>query len=746
MSSLSRLLFLCFCFSLLFFSSLSEEDDQYRKTYIVYMGSHPKDQVSSTPLSSHHHMRLLQEAIGSTFAPHCLLHSYKRSFNGFVAKLTETEAKKVSEMEGVISVFPNEELQLHTTRSWDFMGFSEQVERVPSVESDIIVGVFDTGIWPESPSFLDHGYGPPPPKWKGSCEVSLNFSCNNKIIGAQSYRSDGRYPIDDIKGPRDSNGHGTHAASTVAGGLVRQASMLGLGTGTARGGVPSARIAAYKVCWSDTCSGADVLAAFDDAIADGVDIISLSVGPKRPIPNYFNDPIAIGTFHAMRNGILTSSSAGNEGPRPFTLTNFSPWALSVAASTTDRRFLTAVQLGDGRKFNGVTINTFDLNGTQYPLVHAGNIPNVTGGFNGSISRFCLGNSVDRELVKGKIAVCDSIVLPSDVGSLESALGIIMQDGSPKDLTAAFPLPASHLGTQQRPLISSYLNLTRIPTATILKSTELKLEAAPLVASFSSRGPNPTTPDILKPDVIGPGVEILAAWSPIRSPSDAKGDNRKLLFNIISGTSMACPHATAVAAYVKSFHPSWSPAALKSALITTAFPMRGDLYPEAEFAYGSGHINPLGAVNPGLIYNASEIDYIRFLCGEGYNTTLLRIITKDNSTCSPTNSGLVYDLNYPSFALFTYISTPFSQVYKRKVTNVGSTNSTYKATIFAPSELNITVNPSTLSFKALEEELKFEVTIEGKINGSIASASLVWDDGVHKVRSPIIVFDSDTFPR
>lgn len=133
--------------------------------------------------------------------------------------------------------------------------------------------------------------------------------------------------------------------------MVRQASMLGLGTGTARGGVPSARIAAYKVCWSDTCSGADVLAAFDDAIADGVDIISLSVGPKRPIPNYFNDPIAIGTFHAMRNGILTSSSAGNEGPRPFTLTNFSPWALSVAASTTDRRFLTAVQLGDGRKFN-----------------------------------------------------------------------------------------------------------------------------------------------------------------------------------------------------------------------------------------------------------------------------------------------------------------------------------------------------------------------------------------------------------
>ncbi|CAK9310792.1 unnamed protein product [Citrullus colocynthis] len=230
------------------------------------------------------------------------------------------------------------------------MGLSEQVSRVPSVESDIIVGVIDTGIWPESPSFLDRGYGPPPPKWKGSCEVSPQFSCNNKIIGARSYRSNGQYPINDIKGPRDSDGHGTHTASTVAGGLVGEASMLGLGSGTARGGVPSARIASYKVCWSDDCFDADILAAFDDAIADGVDIISLSIGPTST-REYFDNPFGIGAFHAMKKGILTSMSAGNEGPRPFTIRNFSPWSLSVAASTTDRKFFTGVQLGDGRKFN-----------------------------------------------------------------------------------------------------------------------------------------------------------------------------------------------------------------------------------------------------------------------------------------------------------------------------------------------------------------------------------------------------------
>ncbi|XP_022922127.1 cucumisin-like [Cucurbita moschata] len=735
MSSLSRLLFLAFCFSQLFFCSNSEHDD--RKTYIVYMGSHPKDRV----LTRSHHVRMLQETIGSHFAPHSLLHSYERSFNGFVAKLTEVEVQKVSEMKGVISVFPNGKKQLHTTRSWDFMGLSQQASRVPSVESDIIVGVLDTGIWPESPSFLDQGYGPPPRKWKGSCEVSSDFSCNNKIIGARSYRTNGQYPINDIQGPRDSNGHGTHAASTVAGGLVRQASMLGLGSGTARGGVPSARIASYKICWSDGCPDADILAAFDDAIADGVDIISFSVGGQTP-RDYFNDSIAIGAFHAMKKEILTSMSAGNNGPKSFTVRNFSPWSLSVAASTTDRKFLTGVQLGDGRSFNGVTINTFDLNGTQYPLVYAGNIPNI--GFNGSISRFCLTNSVDKESVKGKIVLCDFFVLPTNLNFLEGAIGIIMQDNNPKDLTFPFPLPASHLGTQEGALISSYANLTSLPTATILKSTEGKYKATPFVASFSSRGPNPITPDILKPDLSGPGVEILAAWSPIGPPSGAEEDTRQLLFNIISGTSMSCPHATAVAAYVKTFHPSWSPAALKSALMTTAFPMRSDLNPDAEFAYGSGHINPLGAVNPGLIYNATEIDYVRFLCGQGYSTKLIQQVSGDNSSCSRSDSNVVFDLNYPSFALSTSISTPISQVYRRRVTNVGSANSTYNAIVSGPSRLKITVNPSVLSFKALGEELSFEVTIEGSISSGIVSASLVWDDGQHKVRSPVIVFDSTSF--
>ena len=176
----------------------------------------------------------------------------------------------------------------------------------------------------------------------------LCWSSNSKIIGAKYYRSDGSFDKEDSKSPRDTEGHGTHTASTAAGDSVSEASFFGLASGTARGGVPSARVAVYKVCWSDGCYDADILAAFDDAIADGVDIISVSLSTGSD--DYFKNSIAIGSFHAMRNGILTSTSAGNGGPELETLSNFSPWSLSVAASTIDRDFFTQVQLGDKKTY------------------------------------------------------------------------------------------------------------------------------------------------------------------------------------------------------------------------------------------------------------------------------------------------------------------------------------------------------------------------------------------------------------
>ncbi|CAK9135676.1 unnamed protein product [Ilex paraguariensis] len=729
------------------------------RAYIVYMGDRPKGDLSASSLQT------IQQALGSNSSA-SLLYTYKRSFHGFAMKLTKEEMLRVAAMDEVVSVFPNGKKQLHTTRSWDFMGFSQRVKRT-TVESNIVVGMFDTGVWPESASFSDKGFGPPPRKWKGTCQTQSNFTCNKKIIGARYYRSDGRFGAEDLRSSRDSKGHGTHTASTVAGGLVRMASLMGLGLGTARGCVPSARIAVYKVCWSDGCYDADILAAFDDAIADGVDVISISIGSFGTI-DYFSDSIAIGAFHAMKNGILTSTSGGNDGPSVGTIENYSPWILTVAASTTDRKFLTKVKLGNKLVYKGVSINTYNPKNSIYPMIYGGNAPNTTGGFDGSLSRYCDENTLDSSLVRGKIVLCDSIG-DGEAPLLAGAAGTVMQDGDSKDVAFLFPLPTTYLGVKDGAKVFSYINSTRKPTATIMKSNEVKDTLAPYVAYFSSRGPNPVTRDILKPDITAPGVDILAAFSLLASPSEVEGDKRRAAYNFMSGTSMACPHVTGVAGYIKSFHPSWSPAAIKSALMTTcelhvtlktfiltpkqiqynslsyvfisAIPMSVATTPDAEFAYGAGHVNPIKAPHPGLVYDAHEIDYIKFLCGQGYRTTALRLVTGDKSTCSKARNGTVWDLNLPSFTLSTLPAKSFGQIFRRTVTNVGSPRSTYHARIRAPRKLKIKINPAVLSFTSLGQKLSFTVKVGGRSirRNSTTSGSLVWDDGRHQVRSPIVVY-------
>ncbi|XP_061353096.1 cucumisin-like [Gastrolobium bilobum] len=708
------LLFILICI-LIINQAYSKND---RKTYIVYMGDHPKD-MDSTSLPFLH-MDMAQKIHGSDFAPEAILHSYK-SFNGFVMKLTEEEAERMAEMDTVVSVFPNKKNRLHTTRSWDFLGFPQQVKRT-SIESNIIVGVLDSGIWPESESFSDKGFGPPPSKWKGSCH---NITCNNKVIGAKYFNIESDYTKEDIKSPRDTEGHGSHCASTIAGNMVNHASLLGFASGTARGGVPSARIAVYKICWKSGCSDADTLAAFDEAIADGVDLISTSTGAAEVVHyEYFEDAINIGSFHAMKRGILTSQSAGNEGPELYSMSNYPPWLLSVAATTINRKFLTKLQLGSGMVYEGVSINTFDLKSKMFPLIL----------FPGIWSD----KTLDKRLVKGKIILCYGFNV-TDVRFLSGAVGVIVGAIGAKDRASAYALPATVLTVNDFRLVNSYIDSAgKNATATIFRSDEVNNSSAPYIASFSSRGPNPITPNILKPDLAAPGVNIIAAYSPMNPISDVEGDKRLVNYNVISGTSMACPHAAGAAVYVKSFHPNWSAAMIKSALMTTGTPMSAALNPEAEFAYGAGEINPLKAVNPGLVYDISEADYVKFLCGEGYTNKKLRVLTQDHANCSKkVNKVAVYDLNLPSFAL--KVNASFYSVFRRTVTNVGSATSSYKAKLMFPSFLDIQVKPDVLSFTSIGQKKSFSVIIVGKINVEITSASLVWDDGNYQVRSPIVIY-------
>ncbi|KAK8615266.1 hypothetical protein V6N13_069043 [Hibiscus sabdariffa] len=722
--------------------------------YIAYLGSLPDGDYFPTS----HHFSLLQALLKQSSVENYLIRSYRRSFNGFAAKLTDEEAKKLASFKGVVSVFPNKVYHLQTTRSWDFMGFTQTVKRNATAESNVVIGVLDTGIWPESDSFSDEGFGPPPQKWKGSCKGGQNFTCNNKLIGARFYSEDSV-----TESARDTEGHGSHTASTAAGNHVENASFYGLAEGTARGGVPSARIAAYKVCSDEGCTSVNILAGFDDAIADGVDLLTVSLGAVGS-SEFYEDAIAIGAFHAAEKGILVVQSAGNSGTAQ-SVTSVAPWMLSVAASTTDRYFIDKVVLGNGKTLTGLSVNSFSLNRTKVPLVYG---QQASAGCSESATRACLLGCLNRTLVKNKIVVCDDMSEALYATHYAGALGSIIQT-SRQNISFVVPLSASALRTKDYESLLSYLNSTKQPVAEILKSETIQDSWAPVVAEFSSRGPNRIVPDILKatqhyhlaislffflpfwlsffslnvmqPDISAPGVNILAAYSPDVSPSSDSTDERRVKYNILSGTSMACPHVAAVAAYVKTFHPDWSPSSLKSALITTATPMDPSKNPDGEFSYGSGHVNPIKAINPGLVYDNVEGDNIRFLCSIGYSEDNIRTISGTNSSC-PKNSSktLPRDFNYPTLTALVEAGGSFTVNFQRTVTNVGVATSTYNATIASDSKLDVKVTPQVLSFKTLWEKKSYNVTVKGKAldEMSMASASLTWSDSIHNVRSPIVI--------
>ncbi|KAL3838896.1 hypothetical protein ACJIZ3_023487 [Penstemon smallii] len=683
--------------------------DEERKLYIVYMGNLD----GKYKLPSSHHINILQEVVDISLVRQSLVRSYTRSFNGFAAYLTPQEQEKLADHEEVASIFPSKTFQLQTTRSWDFMGFPENVQRNPTVESDTIIG-----------SFSDKGFGPPPKKWKGECKGGSNFTCNNKLIGARFYGSDSA---------RDTEGHGTHTASTAAGSIVKGASFYGIAEGTARGAVPSSRIAAYKVCSESGCLAADILAAFDDAIADGVDLITISIGGNTP-EALQNDPISIGSFHASQKGILVIQSAGNSGYR--SLASVAPWIFTVAASTIDRGIVTKVVLGNGSILTGKSVNRFKLNGTTFPLVYGKEVSSSEQ-CDEEWAKTCQDGCLQKNLVKGKIVLCDSFSGRQEA-LRAGALGSIGLGGV--NISFVVPLSASALTKGDFSLVQSYVNSTKAPKVDILPSESTQNLDAPRVASFSSRGPNSIVPDILKPDVTAPGVEILAAFSPKASPSEILSDKASVNYSILSGTSMSCPHVAGAAAYIKSLHPDWSPSAIKSALMTTAWKMNVEHnQDDTEFAYGSGHIDPVKAADPGLVYETVQEDYIKMLCSLISDTSTL-----GNFNCSEKLKTNPKDLNYPSMTvnLGSFESNqniPFAVKLIRTVTNVGCANSTYKVKTSVSSDYNINVNPSTLTFEKLNEKKTFEVKISGKYTGNIISAALEWSDGVHNVRSPIVVY-------
>ncbi|CAN1277933.1 Subtilisin-like protease 3 [Linum perenne] len=452
-------------FFLLFFHEASASGKSDLDTYIVFLDkSEGLESIESDDLHDWYTTFLPEASLSST-RDERMVHSYRSVITGFAAKLTPEEAKAMERKEGFVSARVERSLSLHTTHSPEFLGLASGASwnSLINLGKGVIIGIIDTGIKHDHPSFHDQGMPPPPARWKGKCEFNGNMTCNNKLIGARSFASPGNVSEEFF--------HGSHTAGEAAGMAVEGANVFGQANGTAMGIAPFAHLAMYKVCDEDDCFESSVLAAMDAAIEDGVDVLSLSLGTSSV--HLYDDVIALGAFRAIQSGIFVSCSAGNSGPDSSSVENEAPWILTVGASS------------------------------------SGN----------ASAAFCGPKSLKNIDVRGKIVLCQIGFVPNvykgrEVNENGGVAMILINDFTEGYTTDAedHVLPASHINYKDGLAIKAYLSSTSSPTATIsFQGTLIGKSNAPQVASFSSRGPSRQTPGILKPDIIGPGPDDYIAY-------------------------------------------------------------------------------------------------------------------------------------------------------------------------------------------------------------------------------------------
>ena len=720
------------------------------------------------------------------------LYSYRYTFNGFAARLTPVQAQKLRSRKDVLNVWEDSVRYLYTNDSPVFLGLFDEANGLVSgldlKGEDVVIGIIDSGIAPEHPSFADTRAADrprlcrtewaentllgvwlcrrfrnrddivtyeAPAGWSGRCETGDNFTedlCNNKIIGARYYL-DGfleRYNLDENEfvSPRDADGHGTHIASTAAGNEVR-ASLGGADVDRINGVAPRARIAVYKACWLEpgqlrgSCSTSDLQRAIEDAVADGVDIINYSVG-NTDIS--INDPDDIALLAASDAGVLSVVAAGNDGPSPGTILSPSgaPWVLTVGGSSrTGEKFEEAMRINSPpsvaadyvAREASFTPALIDEGPITAELVLADD-GDAAGGSTWDACQSIV-NDTDME---GQVALlqrggCDFQDKVANVEAAGAVAAVVFNNTADLLIMSGtrgiVGIPAIMIGQADGQRLLEELQADGIVEVTLDKTLFItQADSGDVMGDFSSRGPNLTSPDILKPDVTAPGVDILAAQTPDVA-NGVRGEN----FQYLTGTSMAVPHVAGVAALIREAHPDWSPAAIKSALMTTS---RRDILkedgttPADPFDFGAGHIVPNSAVDPGLVYEALKEDYDAFTCGMKEPRVTEIACQQLIDAGFPTAAS---DLNLPSLAVSSLVS---SRTLRRRVTNVGEATQ-YTVSIDEPPGVDVEVTPSVLSLGP-EETGTYDVTL------STSSAdleewqfgSLTWADATHTVYSPIAV--------
>lgn len=650
------------------------------------------------------------------------VYSYETATNGFAATLTGTQAAKLAGDVRVLAVTPNDKRTLDTVHSPEFLGLSgsggvwEQAGGVADAGKGVVVGILDSGVWPESASFAGKRVGKngrpivvqkaDGETFSGACEAGENFpsnTCNDKLVSARFYvagfkdanRKSG-LAFDEYLSPRDGDGHGSHTASTAVGNAGVPVSIEGQDFGSASGMAPAAKLAVYKVCWeakdedATGCYGADSVAAINQAVRDGVDVINFSISGSTTTTV---DAVEYAFFGAAASGVFVAASAGNSGPTASTVAHPSPWIATVAAST-HYLYEGTVVLGNGEEYVGAMVSDTGVEETD--LVYAGDVG--APGAEPADVKLCVPGTLDPAAVAGTIVVCDrgaiDRVAKSAAVLQAGGVGMILANPSENSLDPDFhSVPTVHVGVEDGNAIRAY---AQVPEATAsLVPTNITDDESPnpVIAGFSSRGPSAANQgDLLKPDISAPGVGVVAAVSPPHNSGRS--------YDLYSGTSMSSPHVAGLAALILGVHPKWSPATVKSAMMTTAYDLKGDV---DAMAQGAGHVDPTKFLEPGLAYDADVDDWAQFYKGQGLD------LFED-----PTVPVIApADLNTPSIQIGQLAGT---KTVTRTVTALEA--GTWTASVDAPPGVDVTVNPASLAL-GIGDEGEFTVTMDVNASADLA---------------------------
>lgn len=717
-----------------------------------------------------------------------VLARYTNVFNGMALSLTEDEARQLLAHSQVAGIWEDEARQYDTISSSRFLGltapgglWSQTVGGSLNKGEGMVVGIIDGGIWPENPAFFDRVdsngapsnnpadtqvFGPKPSTFAstGTCVAGPGIDpakhCNNKLIGIRHFNAgfnasgqtlhwtdfpdSGR---DSVGGAYGHGGHGDHTASTAAGNANVPVTASGQ-VFQASGMAPRARVSSYKVCWTyvnaaatdgtgsqNSCYNSDSVSAIDQAVADGVNVINYSISGSQ---TSVNDPVEQAFRRAAEAGIFVAASAGNSGPGT-AVAHISPWLSTIAASTHDRAFTADATLGNAAKYTGASVTqTAVPAGT--PLIRAEDA-GVAGA--SAALNLCFSNPLELDPVKvaGKIVVCtrgtNARVDKSLAVRNAGGVGMILVDNGTGLVAEAHSVPTVHVSASNGGDIKTYAQ-TGGATAAI-GQFYIGTKPAPIMANFSSRGPNQGDSNIMKPDMTAPGVDVIAQVTPDLNQVDRDAVAAGTLvpppaWASYQGTSMSSPHVAGIALLLKQAHPTWGPAAIKSALMTTAYTTLDDgvaglsngLLP---WSQGAGHIDPNKATNPGLVYNSGKNDWIKYQC------KVNRLAVSPATDCTTIGTfAESYQLNLPSITVGTVVG---SVTVPRSVTNVGTTSATYTATASVPGFTTV-VTPSTLTLdpgKTADFTVKLTATAAA-VEGVWNYGQLVWNDGTHNVRIPV----------